>query len=324
VISPGGSLPNVIAPLACLPEFLSPWKRYEKKRYKFEREFFLDQQSKVRKEWYAGTVKPSYTQLFLESQQKSRTSCIEGAYSVGMMAIAGALTISSPMMSYILAMIQSPEWLARTQEEIDRVCGARLPEMSDMENLPVLRAVVKEVLRWRPPVPTGIPHASTKDCVYDDYFIPAGSTIHAFEWGLTREPEVYPAAETFLPDRWLNPSYPTFREPLSTYPKLEGHSQFGYGRRVCMGVDIVNHELFLVCGALAWAYNMRKKRDENGRGIELNDEDYSNLLISKPVPFVFDLTVRDELKRKSIVEMWEKAEMSEARVGEKDDPEVLP
>ncbi|KFZ18300.1 hypothetical protein V501_01292 [Pseudogymnoascus sp. VKM F-4519 (FW-2642)] len=308
VISPAGALPNVISPLAALPECLSPWKRYEKQRYAFEREFFLNQMSKVRKEWLAGTAKPSYMRLFLESQEKFQTSYVEGAYQVGMMAIAGALTIASPMMSFVLAMVQSPEWLAKTQEELDRVCGDRLPAMADMENLPVLRAVVKEVLRWRPPVPTGIPHASTEDYVYQGYFIPAGSTIHAFEWGLTREPSIYPMANTFLPDRWLNPSYPTYREPLTIHPKLEGHSQFGYGRRTCMGVDIVNHELFLVCGAIAWAFNLRKKIDENGQEIPLNDMEYSNLLISKPAKFSFDLTLRDEMKGESIVAMWEAAE----------------
>jgi hypothetical protein len=156
VISPSGALPNVISPLAALPEFLSPWKRYEKERYDIERAFFLNQQAKVRKEWLAGTAKPSYMRLFLESQEKSQVGCVEGAYQVGMMAIAGALTIASPMMSFVLAMVQSPEWLGKLQEEIDRVCGDRMPEMSDMENLPVLRAVVKEVLRWRPPVPTGL------------------------------------------------------------------------------------------------------------------------------------------------------------------------
>lgn len=200
VISPAGALPNVISPLAALPEWLSPWKRYEKRRYAFEREFFLSQMSKVHREWLAGTAKPSYMRLFLESQEKFQTSYLEGSYQVGMMAIAGALTIASPLMSFVLAMVQSPNWLTKTQEEIDRECGDRLPTMADMENLPVLRAVVKEVLRWRPPVPTGllqdstisgydfsnsfagIPHSSTKDYVYQGYFIPAGSTIHAFEW----------------------------------------------------------------------------------------------------------------------------------------------
>lgn len=111
--------------------------------------------AKVRKQWFAGIAKPSYMRLFLESQQKSQVSCLEGAYQVGMMAIAGALTLASPMMSFVLAMVQSPEWLAKLQKELDRVCGDRLPAMTDMESLPVLRAVVKEVLRWRPPVPTG-------------------------------------------------------------------------------------------------------------------------------------------------------------------------
>lgn len=156
VISPAGALPNVLSPLAALPEFLSPWKKYEKERYGIERAFFLNQQAKVRKEWLAGTAKPSYMRLFLESQEKSQVSCVEGAYQVGMMAIAGALTIASPLMSFVLAMVNNPEWLLKVQEEVDRVCGDKIPAMSDMQNLPILRAVVKEVLRWRPPVPTGL------------------------------------------------------------------------------------------------------------------------------------------------------------------------
>jgi hypothetical protein len=84
-----------------------------------------------------------------------------------------------------------------------------------------------------------------------------------------------------------------------------------------MGVDIVNHELFQVCGALAWAFNLRKKKDENGREIELKDMDYSNLLISKPGIFSFDLQVRDEAKRQSIVDMWMADEQEGGLMNEK-------
>lgn len=198
VISPSGALPNVVSPLASLPAQISPWKRYEKERYKEERSFFMSQLTRVRKEWLAGKAKPCYMRMFFETQQKSHVDDLEGAYQVGMMAIAGALTIASPLMSFVLAMVVFPSWLQKLQGELDAVCEDRLPEMKDMEKLPLLRAVVKEVVRWRPPVPTGvchrsllpasadrklgIPHASTKDCVYKGYFIPAGSTIHAMEW----------------------------------------------------------------------------------------------------------------------------------------------
>jgi cytochrome P450 len=156
VISPAGALPNVLSPLAFLPSFLSPWKTYEKQRYRDERTFFLDQQTKVRNDWLAGAARPCYMRMFLEAQQKSQINDLEGAYQVGMMAIAGALTIASPMMSFVLAMTLFPDSLTQVQEEIDRVCGDRIPEIEDMANLPMLRAVVKEVVRWRPPVPTGI------------------------------------------------------------------------------------------------------------------------------------------------------------------------
>lgn len=74
------------------------------------------------------------------------------------MAIAGALTIASPLQSYILAMVHHPVWQTKMQEEIERVCGERCPEWEDREHLPVVRSVVKEILRWRPPVPTGKPY----------------------------------------------------------------------------------------------------------------------------------------------------------------------
>ena len=156
VISPAGALPNVVSPLALLPEAISQWKKYEKERYAEERSFFLEQLAKVRKDWLVGTAKPCYMRMFFEWQEKYSVNDSEGAYQVGMMAIAGALTIASPMMSFVLAMVLHPGWLAKVQEEIDRVCSDRLPEMTDMPNLPILRAVVKEVLRWRPPVPTGM------------------------------------------------------------------------------------------------------------------------------------------------------------------------
>jgi len=84
-----------------------------------------------------------------------------------------------------------------------------------------------------------------------------------------------------------------------------------------MGVDIVNHELLLVCGALAWAFDMRKKIDQDGREVEVKDLEYCNLLIAKPDWFQFELTTRHELKSQKILEMWEELQIEEGRVSKK-------
>jgi cytochrome P450 len=73
-----------------------------------------------------------------------------------MMAIASTLTIGSPLQGYILAMCYHRKWQRKAREEIERVCGGCCPEWEDRAELPTLRAIAKEVVRWRPPVPTGM------------------------------------------------------------------------------------------------------------------------------------------------------------------------
>ena len=49
-----------------------------------------------------------------------------------------------------------PDVQRRAQEELDRVVGkGRLPDFSDQGSLPYVNAVVKELLRWHPVLPTG-------------------------------------------------------------------------------------------------------------------------------------------------------------------------
>ena len=87
-------------------------------------------------------------------------------------------------------------------DELERTAGDRMPEFEDVPNLPVCRAVIKEVLRWRPVtvvssslaghlVTLGLPakleipgvlHQLIVDDVYNGYFFPKGTTVHANRW----------------------------------------------------------------------------------------------------------------------------------------------
>ncbi|KAK0639890.1 cytochrome P450 [Cercophora newfieldiana] len=299
-ISPSGALPNVLSFLRHVPECISPWKQKERRRQELEGRLFRDNVAFVRDGVERGTAAPSFVRTNMEDGGDEG----EASRVVGLMAIAGALTIGSPIQSYLLAMCHYPEWQGRLQEEID----------TDRERLPVLRAVVKEVIRWRPPVPTGIPHAVEEDDIYNGYFIPAGATIHALEWGITRDPTTYPSPEEFNPSRFLSPEYPTFRAPLTQYPNLSGFSQFGFGRRTCQGIPIVEQDLFLAMGGMAWAFDIRKKIDlVTGREIPVHWNDYTPLLIAKPMRFEFDAKPRDEGKVVRVREMWAVAKQEEER-----------
>jgi cytochrome P450 len=156
-ISPAGSLPNVINWLAHIPAAISPWKRKEKARHAEEAKLFKGNMAFVEDHLAKGSAAPSFIRTFLKSGWAAEKfgDKAEATYVVGLMAIAGALTIGSPIQSYLLAMCHYPKWQAELQEEIDTVLDGKCPQWSDREKLPLLRAVVKEVMRWRPPVPTG-------------------------------------------------------------------------------------------------------------------------------------------------------------------------
>ena len=69
---------------------------------------------------------------------------------------------------WTLAMVIYPEVQARAEAELDSVVGRdHVPTFDDLPNLPYIRAMAKEALRWRPVDPMGLPHRSSEDDWYE-------------------------------------------------------------------------------------------------------------------------------------------------------------
>lgn len=76
-----------------------------------------------------------------------------------------------------------PEVQEKAQEEIDRVVGFdRFPSFSDRVNLPYIDAMVKEVLRWNPVVPLGLPHTTIEEDTVEGFYIPKGAIVVPNIW----------------------------------------------------------------------------------------------------------------------------------------------
>lgn len=89
--------------------------------------------------------------------------------------------------------------------------------------------------------------------------------------------EIYPDGKLFNPARWLEPSYPTYKEPLSLYPNCHGFQAFGYGRRACPGVEFAERSLVIMIAKLGWAVNIRWPLGQDGKEIR-------ETLVYEPVP----------------------------------------
>jgi cytochrome P450 len=129
------------------------------------------------------------------------------------------------------------------------------------EPAPALTSAITRT-RWRPIVPLGVPHATTKADEYDGYDIPKGATVYcnieyvstSFSQALchltpsphsvlVKEPNLFDDPETFDPSRFLNPHRPAGNwngkvESDFTMP-------FGFGRRVCPGMHVALQSTFI-------------------------------------------------------------------------------
>ncbi|PSK38003.1 Phenylacetate 2-hydroxylase [Elsinoe australis] len=309
-MSPAGPITNVITPLWHLPEFINPWKRAEHKRHDKQQAWWMDRLMQVKEEMRQGIARPSFVRQYLETE---KTSLLSGDYeassALGMIALVGVFTIGGPLNYFLLAMVYHPEAQARAQREIDEQLGGRAPLLEDLPNLPYLRACIKEAMRWKPNVPTGVAHEVERDDYYNGYFIEKGSRILPLDWAFLRNPVKYPDPESFRPERWVESGWPTFQEPLTEFPTVKGMTSFGFGQRQCLGMTLTQDETFLACGGLLWAFNLKKKIDPK-TGLEIDPPlDKSNsLLIIKPDPFEMAFEPRTQEKKQKIVDQWLAAE----------------
>jgi cytochrome P450 len=137
-------------------------------------------------------------------------------------------------------MVLYPQVQAKAQEELDRVVGSvRLPTFEGRSNLPYVNALVLEVMRWHTVAPTGFPHVSTANDIFEGWLIPKGTLVIPILWygiclpsslecvlrialyrNMLHDPDTYPEPFKFKPERFLGDSH----EP-------DPHVFFGFGRR---------------------------------------------------------------------------------------------
>jgi cytochrome P450 len=171
---------------------------------------------------------------------------------------------------WTLAMVAYPETQARAQAELDAVVGrARPPTFADYPHLPYIRAMVKEILRWRPIAPLAGPRLCAEDDWYEGMFIPKGTICISNLWFITRDPRIHGEnAAHFDPARHLDANGNIALGLSDT--KEESHVSYGFGRRQCVGRYVASDSLFIEIAVLLWATKIERKKDAWGRMIPLD------------------------------------------------------
>ncbi|KAG2145620.1 cytochrome P450 [Suillus cothurnatus] len=246
ILRPGAYLVESLPWLKCLPWY----GRDLKLGFERAKKFHLDQLNRVREKMQSDAdIGPSFIKHMLEDNQSYGLTETEVAFLGGAFFGAGSDTTSISICTVLMAAACFPEEQAKVQAELDAVVGKhRAPTFADQGSLPRLQAFISEALRWRPVAAGGMAHRTTKDVIWENYCIPAGTTVFGNHWSISRDPDVYPEPYAFKPQRWLD-DQSGLRDGLKFFV-------YGFGRRVCPGQHVANRSVFITTLLILWAYKL--------------------------------------------------------------------
>lgn len=244
----GASVVDWFPQLASLPRPLQFWRSHWESLGQWTNDVQKTWWLPVKKAIEEGTAPPSFARDVVLNPESKFQGSDDHAMNVVMQLIeAGSDTSRMALNIFVMAAICHPEVVRKGRDEIERFCdidGAlRYPTMSDMDQMPYVCAMLKELLRWRPIFSTIPDHTLKADLEFEGYRFPAGVGFMVNEIAVCEECE---DPEDFRPERWLNGHERDI---------AHGLWQFGGGRRICVGYRLAQRGLFVSVARLLLCFD---------------------------------------------------------------------
>ncbi|KAK6122602.1 hypothetical protein DH2020_043659 [Rehmannia glutinosa] len=155
---------------------------------------------------------------------------------------AGTDTTSTVLEWVMTELLRHPKVMEKLQNEVREIVKDKHDITNvDIEKMHYLKAVIKETLRYHPPIPLLVPRVARADVNIKGYNVLAGTLVMTNALAISRDPISWEEPEKFLPERFLNSSIDYKGLDFELIP-------FGSGRRGCPGItfSIATIELVLV------------------------------------------------------------------------------
>ncbi|KAD7479953.1 hypothetical protein E3N88_03089 [Mikania micrantha] len=142
----------------------------------------------------------------------------------------------------IARFIENPSIQSKLYDEIKTTIGDKRVDEKDIENMPYLNAVVKELLRKHPPTYFSLTHSVTEPAKLGGYDIPTGTNVELFLPAIAEDPKLWTNPTRFDPDRFLTGGEDADITGVTGIKMMP----FGVGRRICPGLNMATVHVNLI------------------------------------------------------------------------------
>lgn len=153
----------------------------------------------------------------------------------------------------------------------------------DLEKMQYLKAVVKETLRFHPPIPF-LAREPKQDVEIMGYDIAAGTMVLINTWAIGRDDASWDEADKFQPERFLNYSIDFKGFDFELIP-------FGAGRRGCPGTAFAMANIELVLANLMQKFDWESPDGATGKDLDCVED--PGITIHRKNPLLALPTKRD-------------------------------
>ncbi|QDA59067.1 cytochrome P450 [Hymenobacter jejuensis] len=194
----------------------------------------------IRERQRSGETHDDLLQMLLDAryedsgQPMTETQVLDEA---AILLVAGHETSANALSWVWHLLAQHPEVVAKLRREMAEVLGDRRPAFADLPRLGYALQVVQETMRLYPPAWI-TDRISLEDDEYNGVFLPKGTLISIYLYGVHHSPKLWDEPEVFRPERFA-PEQVRQHAPYAYAP-------FGGGPRLCIGNQFALTEMQLV------------------------------------------------------------------------------
>ncbi|GMY14909.1 cytochrome P450 71A3-like [Fagus crenata] len=165
----------------------------------------------------------------------------------------------------MIELLRHPKMMKKLQNEVRGIIGNKTDiTEDDLVKMHYLKAVIKETLRFHPPVPLLVPRQSIQDAKTQGYDIAAGTQVIINAWAIGRDPASWDEPDEFQPERFSTSSIDFRGHDFQLIP-------FGAGRRGCPGIAFSIAMIELVLANLVHNFDWTLPGGAKGEDLDMTE-----------------------------------------------------
>jgi cytochrome P450 len=176
------------------------------------------------------------------------------------LTFAGSGTTSSTMTYLVYSLASDPE----LQDELRKELKTGDLTLSELQQLPLLSAVIKETMRLYPTIISTLPRVLDRPLTVGKHNLPPGTEVGMLNYVHHQDRIVFPEPDKFLPHRWLKRDAENKDMDAALTP-------FSLGPNNCIGQNLAKAELYVATSYIFRKLKLRLNPQMTEDDMEMED-----------------------------------------------------